>query len=117
VSRDFLRTERTIEIVLEGSPTLRTFTWRRTQRVGVCGRRLQSLSSKNFKLVDEEDNVVAVFNRPPVSWHTTAILEVIPDLGKTFEHMVWMSITGYYAMAKARQAAYRGGAGGGAAVG
>ncbi|KAL2204391.1 hypothetical protein CC79DRAFT_1372396 [Sarocladium strictum] len=113
VSQSFWSMEFTISLVLEGSPQLRTFRWRRTKRVGICGLQLESWSAKNFKLVDEEDNVVAVFNRPSLSWHTLAILEVIPDLGRTFEHIVWISILGYYVMRRAREG-YN--AGGGSAV-
>lgn len=104
VEQRFWRMEWAISVVVAGSSTPRTFTWRRTNRVGICGRPLKSWSSKNFKLVDEEDKVVAVFNRSGLPWHTAAKLEVIPDLGKTFEHMVWMSIIGYFAMVQARDA-------------
>ncbi|KAK0385669.1 hypothetical protein NLU13_6846 [Sarocladium strictum] len=85
-----------IPVILEKGQQPRTFSWRRTRHEAAAGTSVNQLSSKNYKLVDEQGATLAVFTRESMAWNKVGTLDVRVDLGLLFEHLVWITILGVY---------------------
>ncbi|KAL7815931.1 hypothetical protein V8C44DRAFT_323401 [Trichoderma aethiopicum] len=77
-------------IVETGKGGREEFTWKRTRHVSIPGKRSRATSLRNRKLVDDQDNVLAIFT------HATAIgiagwLQIEVDRGRDFDLMVMMT--------------------------
>lgn len=96
--------------VLDGSkPT--QLTWKKTSRESVQGMKASKFSQKDFKLVDGQGRVVAVFT------HETGVtscgtLEIRGDWGEDVDLKVLMTVTTLYDLVRKKQNAAAGGAGG-----
>jgi hypothetical protein len=89
------------------------FVWKRTQHVTVDGVSASKLSSRNFKLLDDSGNIVAVFTSDR-TYRKCGKLQVNVDYGQDFDTMVFITCLGLYEKARRRQNKSAGGGGGGA---
>lgn len=93
-----------------GSDERRNFVWKRTRSVGVDGRQPSALSSRNWKLLNEAGELLAVFS----STHAISkcgTLQINVDYGRDFEALVLISCLSLYERSRRRRA--RAGAAGG----
>lgn len=91
--------------VLEPGGAARPFTWKRTKHVGVGGGEPSRLSSKNWKLLDGEGKILAVF-QSSAGWGISSggLLEVrVDDMGRTFEDLVLVTSLALFVRAKNKQ--------------
>ncbi|CVK85531.1 uncharacterized protein FPRN_06592 [Fusarium proliferatum] len=65
-------------------------TWRKGNSVAVDGMKASRLSDSNFKLLDPNDQVMAVFTSHTMSLRLSAVgtLQINIDLGPMFEYAV-----------------------------
>lgn len=73
-------------------------TWMKDNNVAVDGMHASSLSDNNFKLVDPNGQVMAVFTSHTfsLSSRTAGTVQINVDLGPVFEHAVVMSLLCIY---------------------
>ncbi|KAK2594470.1 hypothetical protein QQS21_007817 [Conoideocrella luteorostrata] len=73
----------------------RSFMWKRTRRVAVDGVSIHAISMRNWKLVDDEGKLVAVFTNN-ISRGQAGTLQMNVDLGDAFEKMALMTLLAVY---------------------
>ncbi|EAU31580.1 predicted protein [Aspergillus terreus NIH2624] len=71
------------------------FVWKRTQHVTVDGVSASKLSSRNFKLLDDSGNIVAVFTSDR-TYRKCGKLQVNVDYGQDFDTMVFITCLGLF---------------------
>lgn len=83
----------------------RAFVWKRTNTVGIGDEKPSKLSSRNFKLQDEQTGeLVAVYlNNGTKSWKKSGKFQINVDYGPVFDTMVF--ITGLSLLEKERRRA------------
>lgn len=93
----------------------RSFVWKRTHHVGVGDTKPSILSSRNYKLVDEQtDRIVAVFTSNTLkSFTKCGKLEIHVDHGRDFDLMVILTVLALYEKQRRRSNSANGGGGGG----
>ncbi|KAK1150025.1 hypothetical protein N8T08_003583 [Aspergillus melleus] len=93
----------------------RSFVWKRTHNVGVEDSKPSILSSRNFKLVNEQTGrIVAVFTSNNLkSFTKCGKLQISADYGREFELMVILTVLALYEKQRRRNNSGNGGGGGG----
>ncbi|EWY82450.1 hypothetical protein FOYG_14544 [Fusarium oxysporum NRRL 32931] len=73
-------------------------TWRKYNRVAVDGMKASRLSDNNFKLLDPNGQLMAVFTRHTMSFRLNAVgtLQINMDLGPMFEYAVITTLLSIY---------------------
>lgn len=71
------------------------FMWKRTRSVAVDGGTIHALSTRSWKLLDEDENLLAVFTSN-ISRGQAGVLQVNVDFGKEFDVMVLMTLLAVY---------------------
>ncbi|PLB49615.1 hypothetical protein P170DRAFT_357589 [Aspergillus steynii IBT 23096] len=98
-----------------GEVIKRSFVWKRTHSVGVEDSKPSILSSRNYKLVNEQtDRIVAVFTSNSLkSFTKCGKLQIHADYGREFELMVILTVLALYEKQRRRNNSGNGGGGGG----
>lgn len=99
-----------------GSGTLeerKGFVWKRTKHVTADGVTASKMSSRNYKLQDEEGQLLAVFTSDR-TYRKCGKLQVNVSYGEDFDTMVFVTCLGLYEKARRRKNKSAGGGGGGA---
>lgn len=76
-----------------------SFMWKRTRSVAVDDGTIHALSTRNWKLLDEDENLLAVFTSN-ISRGQAGVLQVNVDFGKEFDVMVLMTLLAVYERAR-----------------
>ncbi|KAF9894133.1 hypothetical protein FE257_009106 [Aspergillus nanangensis] len=97
----------------DGSHGRRTLVWKRTQHVTVEGVTPSKLSTRNYKLVDQWGQLLAVFTSER-TYRKCGVLQVNVEYGEDFDLMVFVTCLGLYEKARRRKNKSAGGGGGGA---
>lgn len=77
----------------------RVLTWKRTRTVGVEGMEVKALAGRNYKLLDEKGEVLAVFTSKR-TMRNCGVLEIRVDLGVEFDRLVVITCMSLYEKAR-----------------
>ncbi|KAA8645591.1 hypothetical protein EYZ11_001782 [Aspergillus tanneri] len=96
-------------------PTRQSFLWKTTHSVGVDGAKPAMLSTRNYKLLDEQTGrIVAVFTSNSLkSFTKCGKLQIDVDYGQEFEVMVILTVLALYEKQRRRNNRNNSGGGGG----